>query len=208
MKKKEVSESIPPHIKTANEFFNVKDIKGNFLYTKDDYIFGYVRLYQFNLDLLSREERYIKTQALTSSFEADRKSFDYLSFPREIDLDDYKNSLKEKYKDELNNLGKRRILLIMMQTAQTLTTSGENYEHQQFIKIWQRIAGHEAEAKHDLYERLEEFKNRYISVGVQAEILDEQEIMKLCNLFGNSRQVSYENIESNLMYSNIPQIRG
>ena len=76
------------------------------------------------------------------------------------------------------------------------------------IKIWQRIAGHEAEAKHDLYERLEEFKNRYISVGVQAEILDEQEIMKLCNLFGNSRQVSYENIESNLMYSNIPQIRG
>ena len=101
MKKKEVSESIPPHIKTANEFVNVKDIKGNFLYTKDDYIFGYVRLYQFNLDLLSREERYIKTQALTSSFEADRKSFDYLSFPREIDLDDYKNSLKEKYKDEL-----------------------------------------------------------------------------------------------------------
>ena len=55
MKKKEVSESIPPHIKTANEFVNVKDIKGNFLYTKDDYIFGYVRLYQFNLDLLSRE---------------------------------------------------------------------------------------------------------------------------------------------------------
>lgn len=207
MKKKEAVESVSPLLKTANEFVNVKDIRGNFLFSKDDYLFGYVRIHQLNLDLLSREERYIKTQTLTTSFEADRKSFDYLSFPREIDLDDYKNSLKEKYKSEINDLGKRRILLIMMQTAQALTTSGENFEHQQFIKIWQRIAGHEAEAKHELYMRLEEFKARYISVGVQAEILGEQEIMKLCNLFGNSRQVSYENIESNLVYSNIPQIR-
>ena len=74
MKKKEVSESIPPHIKTANEFVNVKDIKGNFLYTKDDYIFGYVRLYQFNLDLLSREERYIKTKDKRLLFQRHEKS--------------------------------------------------------------------------------------------------------------------------------------
>ena len=42
MKRKEVSESIPPHIKTANEFVNVKDIKGNFLCTAISVQSGFV----------------------------------------------------------------------------------------------------------------------------------------------------------------------
>lgn len=206
-KKKELQKPVEPSEKTANEFVNVKDIKGNFLYTKDGYIFGYVRIYSFNLDLLSREEKYIKAQNLTASFEADRNNFVYLSFPREVDLDEYKNNLKQKYKQELDDLGKRRILMFMMQMAQELSTSGENFEHQHFIKLWTPIGQHEAEAKHDLAMRQEEFKGRYEAAGIHAEILDEQGILKLCNLFGNSQQVTYDAEEQNLIYSHIPQIR-
>lgn len=35
---------------TANEFTNVKDIKKIYLYTKDGYVFCYLRIYSFNLD--------------------------------------------------------------------------------------------------------------------------------------------------------------
>lgn len=192
---------------TANEFVNVKDIKDNFLYSKAGYLFGYLRVFPYNLDLLSKEERELNTQTLSSSYDGDRKSFDYLSFPREIDLDGYKNALKERYQAELNSLSKRQLLTIMMQVAQKLSTSGENFEHQHFIKLWQKIGNHEPEARHDLFVRLEEFKNRYAAVGIITEILSEQEIIKLCNLFGNSQQTSFEVVDDNLLYANIPQIR-
>jgi len=42
---------------TANDFVDVKDIKGMFLYTKSNKIFSYLRIYPFNLDLLTTEDR-------------------------------------------------------------------------------------------------------------------------------------------------------
>ena len=81
-------------LQTANEFVNVKDIKRKFLYTKDGYVMVYLRIYPYNLDLLSQEERRAKAAALAASFDGDRKDFVYFTFPREIDLDKYKNTLK------------------------------------------------------------------------------------------------------------------
>lgn len=206
-KKRKQEEVVPPRVRTANDFVNVRDIKGEFLYTKDDYLFGFLRIYPYNLDLLSLEEKQLKTHLLAASFDGDKGSFDYFTFPREVDLDNYKNYLKEKHKAELDDLGRRRLLLIMMKTAQELSTTGENYEHQHFIKLWQKIVGkHEAEAKHDLRVRLEEFKARYAAAGIKSEIVTDAELIKLCNLFGNSQQVSNEVIDNNLLYTPIPQL--
>lgn len=41
---------------TANDFVDVKDIKGMFLYTKSNKIFSYLRIYPFNLDLLTTDD--------------------------------------------------------------------------------------------------------------------------------------------------------
>lgn len=207
MRKKQIAEQLPPRIKSANGFVNVKDIKGSFLYSKDKYLFGYIRIYAYNLDLLSRADREVKAQALSTALGAERRNFDYMSFPREVDLDEYKNHLKKTYTEELNNIGKRKILATMMKKAQEISTSGENYEHQHFIKLWEPINGHEPEAKHELYVRMETFRDHFRAVGIQAEILLETDIIKLCNLFGNSQQVAHEKVDPNLRYSGISQIR-
>lgn len=207
MKVKTKKENVPVRTISANELTDVKDIKGKFLYTKSGYLFTYLRIHTFNLELLSREECQLITQNLSLSFQTDRGNFTYFAFPREIDLDQYKNFLKKKHQSEIDNLGKRQILGIMMKTAQELSTLGENFEHQHFIKLWRLIGAHEAEVKHDLLERSSEFKEKFDAVGIKTEILNENEIIKLCNLFGNSEQVTYETGELNNMYTPIAQIR-
>lgn len=192
---------------TANQFTNVKDIKGNFLYSKNGYLFGYLRVYPFNLDLLAMDERRIKTQNLSLSFEGDRKDFDYGAFPRELDLDDYKNFLKQQYQEELSNYGKRRILAIMIREAAELSTSGENYEHHHYFKIWAKLEKNINDTKKELLNRLEEFIQRYSSVGIATEILNETEIFKLCNLFTNSQQVSFMTSVDNSIYTPIPMLK-
>lgn len=192
---------------TANEFTNVKDIKGNFLHSKDGYLFGYLRVYPYNLELLSKEERRIKTQNLSLAFEGDKKNFDYCAFPREIDLDDYKNYLKKQYQEELTDIGKRQILAIMIREAAELSTSGENYEHQHFIKLWELIGRNINDTKHELTVRLEEFKQRYDMAGIVTEVLGETEIIKLCNLFTNSQQVTYMTSVENMVYTPMPRLK-
>lgn len=191
---------------TANELTNVRDIRGNFLYSKDNYMFAYLKIYFFNLELLGGDEKKVLTQKLSLSFEGDRNDFDYLTLPREIDLDDYKRFLKTHYQEQ-DSLGKRKILSIMIQEAAELSTSGENYEHQHFIKLWAKIGNNLRDTQKDLVSRLEDFRTRYEGAGIHCEILDEKEIIKLCNLFGNSQQVAYMTNES-MVYTAIPQIRG
>ena len=118
---------------TANEFTGVKDIRGCFLYRTDGYIMSYLRVYFLNLDLLSEADRHDKTEVLTRSFESEKKNFVYEAYPREIDLDKYKNELKDRYKEELNHIGKRHILTIMLNEAIELAKDFSDQKSARFI---------------------------------------------------------------------------
>jgi len=172
-----------------------KDI---FLYTKSGYIFCYILVPQFSMDLLPDAEKDAKTRNIASGLKSDRHQFAYQTFPREIDLDDYKNDLKERYRNELTSMGMRYILSEMIKEAVELASNGENYEHQHYIKIWQRVGRDRIESEKALKQRAEDFKILYQSIGVNAEILKEHAILKMCNLFGNSVQAPYEDIENYL----------
>lgn len=177
---------------TANQYTNVKDIREQFLYTKNGYLMCYVKVHKFNIDLLKREERRGKSNQLASSFEGDKKGFVYVSYPREIDLDNYKNNIKEHYQNE-ENIGIRNILQILLENANQLSTSGENYEHQHFIKLWSYIGRRELrEVKQELLQRAVSFVKRYDAVGIRTEILNSAEIIKMCNLYGNAAQAPFD----------------
>ena len=191
---------------TANEFTNVKDVKSIFLYTKDGYILTYLRIFYLNINLLTEEEKQAKSQTLTASFENDRKDCTYFTLPREIDLDRYTEELKNLYHSEMTNLGRRHILAEMLTEANMLATSGENYEHQHYIKLWRKIEGDKTNAENEIKSRTEEFKSRYKNVGINTEILQEAEILKLCNLFGNPTQAAYEQVPDNMFFEMFTKI--
>lgn len=191
---------------TANEFTNVKDIRKNFLYTRDGYIMAYLRIHFLNISLLPEEEKQGRTRNLAASFEGDRKDFAYCSFPREIDLDSYKDYLKRLFSDEVGNIGKRHLLTELLLEANELATNGENYEHQHYIKLWHYLGTDRQKVESELLRRAEEFKSRYEAAGIPAEILQETEIIKMCNLFGNAVQAPFDQTEGNLLYESIAQL--
>lgn len=192
---------------TANEFTNVKDVEGIFLYTKDGYVMSYLRIPFLNIDLLPKAEKKAKAKVLASSFSSDRFDFAYCSYPREIDLDIYKNDIKQRYRSEMDNRGRQKLLQIMLAEATDLATNGENYEHQHFIKIWRREKGNKEETKQILRTRIEDMKIRYNNIGVAATILQEQDIVKMCNLYGNSLQAPYEVSTEQYVYEAITTIK-
>ena len=191
---------------TANEFTGVKDIRGCFLYRTDGYIMSYLRVYFLNLDLLSEADRHAKTEVLSRAFESEKKNFVYEAYPREIDLDKYKNELKDRYKEELNHIGKRHILTIMLNEAIELASNGENFEHVHFIKLWTSPGRNRLDSEKELKDRLSDFQKRYAAVGVRTEILGEQEIIKMCALYGNAVQAVYDVPVNNLIYEQIGRL--
>lgn len=191
---------------SIRDFVDAVDVSENFLYRKDGYIMAYLRVYSYNLNLLTKPERQAKTKNLSASFKDDRKDFVYFTLPREIDLDKYKGHLKNLYQEEMK-LGKRHILAGMLIEATVLSTSGENFEHQHFIKIW-RKGKEKKTVETELLERIQDFRTRFAGAGINTEILEEPEIIKLCNLFGNSLQASYESTDKTAIYTPIMQIQG
>ncbi len=193
---------------TANEFVNVKDIHDIFLYTKNNYILCYLRIYPFNLDLLSKDEIASLTNRLAAAFDGDRKNFVYFTLPRELDLDQYKNFLKEKRLQEMESLGKKHIIDELIMKATDLSSNHENYEHQHAYKIWMQTDQYvsKSSAESQLRERICRFRDIYDEVHIKCEILGEKEIIKLCNLYSNNRSAGYDVIGSTLQ-SEIPMMR-
>ncbi len=183
---------------TANDFVNVKDIHGIYLYTRDNCIFSYLRIYPFNIDLLSQAEREALTNRLAAAFDSDRKNFVYCTFPRELDLDAYKGFLKERRIQEMESLGKKHIIDELILKAAEMSSSHENYEHQNVYKIWIQVNEYVSrpQAEGQLRERIFRFRDIYLDAQMKAEILQEKEIIKLCNLYSNSRSANYDIISS------------
>lgn len=192
--------------KTANDLVNVKDIKESFLFTQDGYIISYLNLGSINIDLLSEEELEAITQRQAMSFEGDKNNFDYFTLPSQVNLDPTKEYLKLKHQ-ETDNLGKRKGLNLMLREVAYLSTSGENFEHQHYIKIWKMVGSNLKDTQKELTIRINEFKERYMAAGIVCEILKENEIIKMCNLFGNPQQAPYMGIGAINFYETFTQIR-
>lgn len=195
---------------TANEFTDVKDIRDIFLYTRDtNRIFCYLRIYPFNIDLLTGQELDALTNRLAATFDGDRKDFVYCAFPRELDLDKYKSMLKERRMQELDNLGNKHIIDELIKQATELSSNHENFEHQHFYKFWKDIDSYtsKAQAELELRERIVRFRDMYKGAQIGCEILGEKEIIKLCNLYSNSRSANYEISNRSMLQPEIPMLR-
>lgn len=91
---------------SVRDFVDAADVKGNFLYRKDGVILAYLRIYFFNIELMNQAERRALSNKLAAQFKADRKDFVYTTLPREVDMDKYRQSLKERHGSEID-LGRR-----------------------------------------------------------------------------------------------------
>lgn len=197
-------------VSTANEITNVKDIKNGLLYRKDNVLVGYLRVYPFNIHLLSREELRQKTDVLAAAFEGADVRFVYFSLPREVDLDTYKNFLQDVHMAEIENPERRKIIREMMQQANNLASNGENYEHQHYIRLWSELGEHYDEALQvaELKGLMADFIEKFAQVKIQLSMLSDVDILKVNNLFANSVQAAYDPTLTELEYTPLTRLKG
>lgn len=176
---------------TANEFTDVKDIKRNILYTKSGYLIGYLRLYPINIELLSRSELKSKRTTLSAGFKAIDHPFSIIGIPRSVDMESYIGFLNQQYDEEMNNQYRKRLIKFMLKEASDKVMNDNNYEHQFYIKVWeQKSSNDNKEAV--IAQKLSNMAGRYGMIQNETKRLDDEGIIRLCNLFAHSNSATFE----------------
>ncbi len=194
-------EEINRNLETAQEFINVQDIKGNFLYSKDKYIFAYVKINPISIELISKRERKGLCDILTSQLSSEQNKFRFLAVSRPIDItpliNDYSNIMLNSDNPKQKELLRREMLFMS-----SYAMSGEVVERQFYIRLFEK---YEEGIEKDLLKRATEFATKFENGKVSCEVLKEQGIIRLCNLINNP---AYSHIEDTEYEAAIPFIMG
>ncbi len=174
------------------EITDVRDIKSDILYTKSNYILAYVRIKPTNIKLLAKEELKSRTRAITAEFKSEREPFAFLSIPRNVDMDHYLKFLVDANQKEYESEIRRELLNEMIAQATKMVVMGEAFEHQYYVKKWSKYNEHVSNCESQLNENTNNFVGYFKVIGNEAERLDHNEILKLCNLFANGESAILE----------------
>ena len=185
---------------TANEFINVKDICGNFLYTRDGLALCYLKLTPISIDLYSKTEKKNIVRTLTAEMSGTQFPFKFIAVSRPIDISPLLNELNSLLMT--TNLKQKELLKAEMIEMSNFAMGGDIVERQFYIVIWDK--SHEG-VERELMNRARLFVENFTGSRIPCEILQQQDIVRLCNLVNNP---SYSHIEDNNFEAAIPLIEG
>ena len=123
-------------LQTAQQFINVKDIRGRYLYTRDEMIFVYLRIQPVSIDLYSRAEKNAMIRSLTAELSGIQYPFKFLALSRPVDI----APLVEELGEMLGGAEDRRREILRQEILQMggFALSGEIVERQFYLTLWEK----------------------------------------------------------------------
>ena len=173
---------------TANEFVNVKDIRGNFLYTRDNLALAYPKIYPISTELFSKNEKRLIAKQLTVSLSSAQYPFQLLAVSRPVDISPLLSELSATLTAS-SDVKQKELLKQEIVEMGAFALSGEVVERQFYIKIWDRVSDG---VERELLQKLKLLGGYFSDSGIQTEILQQQDIVRLCNLVNNPAYVHLE----------------
>lgn len=166
---------------SANDFINVRDIRGNFLYSKDGYIFAYLKIEPVSLDLLSQNEKLKKVKNFAAEFSSERQDYKLFSIARPVDISHVTAGLSNVL-NQADEAIQKDLLKQEIRAVSDFAISGEVIERNFYMVIWesQRIDG-----ENYLLKRAWELVQKFANCEIRADLADQASIVQLCNLFAN-----------------------
>ena len=89
---------------SLNQFLNIKDIKGNYLYTLDEQVISFIKVNPMNIELLSDKELESKMDFASIEFSNEQFPYKIIVIPRAVDISDYireQEELRNKLTDDV-----------------------------------------------------------------------------------------------------------
>jgi len=182
--------------RTANEFVNVRDIRGNILYALDGTVLCYSRINPISIDLYSKNEIQALARSLTAEMSGNQEEFQLLAVSRPVDISPLLTELTSLLPDA--DRKQRELLRHEISEMNTYAISGEIVERQFYTMLWDQ-AGEETE--HDLVSRAKRFNHNFTDCGIGCDLLTQHEIVRLCNLINNP---AYTHLEDSDTEPSIP----
>ena len=185
---------------TANEFINVKDICGNFLYTNDGLALCYLKLTPISIDLYSKTEKRNIVRSLTAEMSATQFPFKFIAVSRPIDISPLLSELHSLLMT--TDTKQKELLRAEMLEMSNFAMGGDIVERQFYLVMWDKVT---EGVERELMNRARLMAENFYGSRIPCEILSQQDIVRLCNLVNNP---SYTHIEDNNFEAAIPLIDG
>lgn len=166
----------------------VKDIRGNFLYTRDNLALAYLKIYPISTELFSKNEKRLIAKQLTVSLSSAQYPFQLLAVSRPVDISPLLSELSATLTSS-SDVKQKELLKQEIVEMGAFALSGEVVERQFYIKIWDRVSDG---VERDLLQKLKLLGGYFSDSGIQTEILEQQDIVRLCNLVNNPAYVHLE----------------
>ncbi len=200
-KRKAKSPKVDAATMTANEFVNVKDIKGKFLYTRDGTVLAYLKILPISIDLFSKSEKKQLIRQLTANMSSVQYPFQLLAVSRPVDISPLLTELSDTLTGT-SDIKQKELLRQEILEMSTFALSGDVVERQFYIKIWDKV---QDGSERDLLQKLKYLEGYFSDVGIRAEILDQKDIVRLCNLVNNP---AYVHLDDTDFTPSIPILEG
>lgn len=175
---------------TANEFVNVKDIKDKYLYTLDGNIMMYIKIKPISVELLSKREKAQLTNKLTAELSSETEPFKFIAVSRPVDIAFVINDLKN-IMTTTSNIKQKELIRKEILSMSEYALSGEVVERKFYLIIWDK---YKDGVERDILKRCEELAEKFKDCQVETEIIQEREIIRLCNLINNPASVNEEHV--------------
>jgi hypothetical protein len=178
---------------TANEFVNVKDVRGPVLIGKDGHLFAFLRIRPVSLDLLSPREKERKIKSFAAEFSAEKKDFKFFSISRPADIKGLSARLAGLLA-EATDTAQRDLREREIREVSAFALTGEVTERQFYLIVWENAsdAGSPRNevpwgegGEKELLRRARELENRFSRSEIAAELCDRAAVTRLLNLFAN-----------------------
>lgn len=164
---------------SLNEFLNIKDIKGNYLYTLDEQVISFIKVNPMNIELLSDKELESKMDFASIEFSNEQFPYKIIVIPRAVDISDY---IREQ--EELRNKLTSDVCIEIINNRIISTT--EMIENKNIIENEFYIMIFDANKDNieiELNKRANNWISRLKNCGLKSEILEERDIILLVKSF-------------------------
>ena len=176
-------------MKTANEFINVKDVRGSILYGRDGFIYAYLKIQPFSLDTLSDSEKNKKNRLFAAEFSAEKKPFKFFSSSRPVDISGLMADLEERITEPNIDPVKKTLLKHEIAELNAVALGAEITERQCYMMLWERAG---IDGERELMKRSQDNMNRFAACEINAEICGQSAIVRMLNLFSNPNYAHFE----------------
>ena len=165
--------------KSLNEFLNIKNIDENFLYTLDNKIITFIKVYPINTELFSEEELENKMDSTSVEFSNEQYPYSIFVVPRKVDISDYikeQEELKKNIQDEISI----KIVEKRMVATHEMVADRNIIENEFYLYIWEDDSEN---VKEKILKRANNWRKRFKDCGFETEILEKTQIILLSKSF-------------------------